>query len=56
MQRFREHTVNHIRQKEAYGSASEQDRQALARITDKFLSVEEGLQKYIDRCKERSHK
>ena len=56
MQRFREHTVNQVRQKEASGSASEQDRRALARKTDKFLSVEEGLRKYIDRHKERSHK
>ena len=42
-QEFREHTVNQVRQKEASGSASEQDRQALAQNTDKFLSVEEGL-------------
>ena len=56
MQKFREHTVNHMHQKEASGSASEQDRQALARKTDKFLSVEEGFCKYIDRRKERSHK
>ena len=56
MQRFREHTVNHMCQKEAYGSASEQDRPSLARKTDKFLAVEEGLRKFIDRREERNHK
>ena len=56
MQRFREHTVNHMRQKEAYSSASEQDRQSLAQKMDKFLAVEDGLRKFIDRREERSHK
>ena len=43
MQKFREHTVNHMRQNEASSSASKQDRRALARKTDRFLSAEEGL-------------
>ena len=52
MQQFREHKVNQMLQKEAYGSISEQDKQSFAREKERFLAVEDGIQKYM----ERSHK
>ena len=55
MQRFRlerEHKVNQMLQKEAYGSISEQDKQSFAWETERFRAVEEGIRKYM----ERSHK
>ena len=52
MQQFREHKVNQMLQKEAYGSLSEQDKLSFAREMERFRAAEEGIRKYM----ERSHK
>ena len=49
MQRFREHKVNQMLQKEAYSSLSEQDKLSFTQETERFRAAEEGIRKYMER-------
>ena len=45
----RQHQINQILQREAYGTLSEQDKLSIAREAEKFCAVEEGFQKFMER-------
>ena len=52
MQRFRlerEHQINQIFQREAYGSLSKQDKLSFAWEAEKFRAAEEGFRKFMKR-------
>ena len=45
----RQHQINQILQREAYGTLSEQDKLSLAREGEKFHAAEEGFRKFMER-------
>ena len=45
----REHQINQILQREAYGAFSEQDKLSLAREAEKFRAAEVGFRKFMER-------
>ena len=45
----RQHQINQILQREAYGTLSEQDKLSLAREAEKFRATEEGFRKFMEK-------
>ena len=45
----REHQINQILQREAYGTLSEQDKLSLVREAEKLHATEEGFRKFMER-------